>query len=88
MITQIELNKIPGYYAPGTVQKEVLRFHESGWPAAEVSTDGYVSAASCRSAYGKAAGTLHIGTIDVITRKGRVFLIRKEASPSDVPAGT
>ena len=76
MIKQIDINDIPGYFRPGKVQKELLSFHKSNWPAAEVDPSGYSSANSCQSAYKQAIDKLHLNSIICISRLNRVFLIR------------
>lgn len=78
MIKEISLRDIPGYYKFGKVQQEVNTFYQSGWPAAEVDTDGYTSTASCFSAFKKATQNLHLDSVSVISRKGRIFLIRSD----------
>ena len=76
MIKKIDVNDIPSRSIPyNTVQKEVLRFWESGWDACEVDTKGYRDAASALGSYGNAIRRLRVG-VKAITREGRCFLVR------------
>lgn len=77
MLKQIEVSDIPGKSTMKLckVQQEVMGFWESGWPAAEVTIEGYKNEKSACAAYRAAIKTCKVG-VTAMTRDGRLFLIR------------
>lgn len=78
MITKIEINEIPGRCCRinNQVTQEVLDFHNSDWPACEVSIGKYKTIHSAQAAYRQAIKKANVG-VTAIEREGRLFLLRK-----------
>lgn len=77
MITQIELKDIPGRncHFNNAISQEILQFHGSDWPAAEVNIGKYKNSHSACAAYCKAIDTLKVNII-ATEREGRLFLLK------------
>lgn len=76
MITEISPNDIPGRrYKDCKLQKDIMQFVNSDWPACEVDIQNYKTVNSARIAYSKSVKRLNVN-VDTITRNGRLFLVK------------
>ena len=77
MITEAKIHDIPGRLTKynNDVMRDVMKFHESEWSAAEVDIKKYKNSASAYSAYKTAIKRLRVAVVP-ISRGGKLFLIR------------
>ena len=77
MIKEIKIDDIPGRkIIRDTIIPQIDEFQKSDWPACEVEIGKYKSVDSAKAAWNKAVTACHYA-IDVITRQGRLFLIKR-----------
>lgn len=79
MIKQVLLSDIPfrSKYKVCSIQKDILDFIYSDWPACEVDATAYKTPVSVRNAYAVAIKRLRVG-VTVVQRGERVFMIKEQ----------
>ena len=81
MIRKVDVSSVEefmrGKRTYNRVSRDIIEFHESGWPVAEVDVSQYTNASSCAASYYQAARRMNV-PVTAIIRDGKAYLISKE----------